>query len=209
MPDAHDELLNLYDTDGRVVGTATRRAAKASGRPVGAVQALVLGPERRVLLQRRPVDKENGGLWDKSAGGHVAAGEDFDQTIVREAGEELFGAPGTPRVRLLAPGERLGDAPAAELGERVLVRRVALQLNLRDVRRGPIGEGTRNVLYHVAVYLGRTALPLDGFARQREEIDALDYFAASEVDQLLLRGALAPNMGFLWLAQAHALLAGD
>ena len=40
-----------------------------------------------------------------------------------------------------------------------------------------------------------------------EEIDELSYFPAAEVDAMLLRGELAPNMAFLWLTQAQALLA--
>ncbi|HEV7499216.1 MAG TPA: NUDIX domain-containing protein, partial [Vicinamibacteria bacterium] len=92
-----EELLNVYDGEGRVVGAQPRRAAKASGLAVGAVNVLVLNEAGEVLLQRRPRDKENGGTWDKSVGGHVSAGEEFDTTAVREAGEELFDDPQTPR----------------------------------------------------------------------------------------------------------------
>jgi len=65
----------------------------------------------------------------------------------------------------------------------------------------------RNVVYHVAIYLGRTDVPLDGFRPQPSEIRELRYFGAGEVDALLLRGELAPNMAFLWLTQALRLLA--
>ena len=207
MADADAELLNVYDPDGRVVGQAPRAAAKASGRAVGAVNALVLGPGGRVLLQRRPPDKENGGLWDKSVGGHVGAGEDFDQTVRREAGEELFDDPQAPAVRLAADAREFEVLRARlELSRAVLLRREALQLNLRDVRRAP-GGGVRNVTYHVAVYLGLTALPLEGFRPQAGEVAALEYVAPAEVDRRLLAGELAPNMAFLWLSQGRSLLA--
>ena len=88
----------------------------------------------------------------------------------------------------------------------MVLHRIGLQLNLRDVRLAPGGGGVRNVLYHVAIYEGRTAVPIDGFRRQPSEIDALAYFAVEEVDQMLLDGALAPNMAFLWLAYGHRLL---
>lgn len=218
MAESHSELLNLYDQAGQVVGQAPRAVAKASGRAVGAVNALIVDGTGRVLLQRRPAGKENGGLWDKSAGGHVSAGEDFDQTLVREAGEELFDDAASPAVRLApdaASFERLRRE--LDLGSTVLLRRQGLQLNLRDVRRVP-GEGGasatepadvrfRIVTYHVAVYLGATALSLADFRPQPSEIAALDYVLPAEVDRLLLRGELAPNMAFLWLSQAHALLA--
>src|SRR6185295_4914552 len=102
-----------------------------------------------VLLQRRPEDKENGGRWDKSVGGHVSAGETFDATAVREAGEELFDDPASPAVRLVAgaPGLR---APDLDLTRQVAFFPVSQQLGLRDVRHAP-GGGLRNVVYHVAI----------------------------------------------------------
>src|SRR5205809_7982404 len=130
MPEAQEELLNYYDGDARLLGVAPRTQAKSSGHAVGAVNALILGPRRRVLLQRRPIDKENGGRWDKSVGGHVSAGEDFDTTAVREAGEELFDDGRSPRIRLaldLAELERLEREEA--LRRLVLIRRVGLQVN--------------------------------------------------------------------------------
>src|SRR6185436_8677794 len=130
-----EELLNVYDARGRVTGARPRREAKASGRAVGAVNALVVNGRGEVLLQRRPEGKENGGCWDKTVGGHVSAGESFDSTLLREAGEELFDDPQAPRVRLAASDEEF-DRLLAELDlyEVVLLRRAGLQLNLRDVR---------------------------------------------------------------------------
>ena len=204
-----EELLNLYDADGRVVGARPRREAKSSGLAVGAVNALVLDGRRHVLLQRRPRSKENGERWDKSVGGHVSAGEEFDQTLVREAGEELFDDARSPRIRLAASGEEFASLlRSADLAREVVLRRVAFQRNLRDVRTGPHGA-VRNVLYHVAIYAGRTETPASSFRPQPSEIDELAYFPPEAVDRMLLDGRLAPNMAFLWLTQAWALLAGE
>ena len=205
MPGEDDELLNVYDAAGEVVGARPRRQAKASGLAVGAVNALVVNGRREVLLQRRPPGKENGGRWDKSVGGHVSAGEGYDACLMREAGEELFDDPLSPRLRLAASVAELAGLAAAALQERVVLCRVALQLNLRDVRAAPAGEAL-NVLYHVAVYLGRTELPLGAFSPSRSELEDLGYFAAERVDRMLLAGELAPNMAFLWLSQGQALL---
>jgi len=140
-------------------------------------------------------------------GGHVDAGESFDEAAVREAGEELFGHASSPRVRLAGDEADFGRLVAeVDLTRDVVFRRVALQLNLRDVRLVP-GGGTRNVVYHVASYLGRTDVPVEGFRPPADEITGLRYAAPSEVDGLLVRGALAPNMAFLWLTHARALLA--
>jgi len=207
MDEHAEELLNVYDAAGTVVEARPRRAAKASGLAVGAVNALLVNREGRVLMQRRPPDKENGARWDKSVGGHVSAGEDFDATLVREAGEELFSDAASSRVRLASPSAEFASLlSTADLAQVAVLRRVAFHLNLRDVRHAP-GGGLRNVLYHVAVYAGRTDVPLASFRPQKEEIEELRYFRADEVDAMLLRGELAPNMAFLWLTQAQALLA--
>ena len=206
MDDRYEELLNVYDAAGAVVDARPRRAAKASGLAVGAVNALLVNRGGEVLLQRRPADKENGARWDKSVGGHVSAGEEFDVTLVREAGEELFSDPASPRVRLAGSEREFADRLAdTDLTQAVVLRRVALQLTLRDVRHAP-GGGLRNVLYPVAIYAGRTDVPLESFRPQASEIEALRYLPAAEVDGMLLRGELAPNMAFLWLTQARDLL---
>jgi hypothetical protein len=125
---------------------------------------------------------------------------------VREAGEELFDDAASPRVRF-APsrGHFEAERQALDLAGHVLFHRVALQRNLRDVRLGP-GGALRNVVYHVAIYLGRTDIAPPAFRPQPSEIEDLVYLPAAEVDRLLLRGELAPNMAFLWLTQARALL---
>jgi NUDIX domain len=203
-----EERLNLYDAEGRVVGAARRSEARASGHAVGAINVLLVNARGEVLLQRRPDDKENGGLWDKSVGGHVSAGEEFDQTAVREAGEELFDDGASARVWLAASGVAFsGLLPRMDLGHSVVFHRASLQLGLRDVRHAPGRAGLRNVVYHVAVYLGRTEIPRGGFRPQADEIADLGYFDARAVDAMLLRGELAPNMAFLWLTHARPLLA--
>jgi len=208
VPEPHEESVNVYDPQGRAVGALPRAQAKRSRLAIGAVNILLVSARGEVLLQRRPEDKENGGRWDKTVGGHVDEGETFDEAAVREAGEELFGDGGSPRVRLARDEAELGRLLAtADLSREVVFRRAALQLNLRDVRLVPGGSGIRNVVYHVASYLGRTDVPLDGFRPQADEIAGLSYATPAEVDALLVRGELAPNMAFLWLTHAHALLA--
>jgi hypothetical protein len=82
---------------------------------------------------------------------------------------------------------------------------VHFQLALRDVRHAPDGS-RRHVLYHLAIYHGRTAISLEDFRPQKSEIDELRYVPPAEVDQMLLEARLPPNMAFLWLTQGHALL---
>jgi 8-oxo-dGTP pyrophosphatase MutT (NUDIX family) len=207
VPEPHDERVAVFDAEGRPAGALPRGEAKRSGLAVGAVNVLLVNARGEVLLQRRPEDKENGGRWDKTVGGHVDEGESFDRAAVREAGEELFGHALSPRVRFVGDEAEVARVVAeTDLTRQVVFFRAALQLNLRDVRLRP-GGGLRNVVYHVASYLGRTDVPVDGFRPPAGEIAGLRYAAPSEVDGLLVRGELAPNMAFLWLTHARALLA--
>jgi 8-oxo-dGTP pyrophosphatase MutT (NUDIX family) len=207
VPEPREERVAVFDPQGHGVGALRRDEAKRSGLAVGAVNVLLVNARGEVLLQRRPEDKENGGRWDKSVGGHVGEGESFDRTAVRETGEELFHDASSPWVRLVGDEAEFARVVAeTDLTRQVLFFRAALQLNLRDVRLVP-GGGIRNVVYHVASYLGRTDVPLEGFRPPADEIAGLRYGAAAEVDRMLLRGELAPNMAFLWLTHARALLA--
>jgi 8-oxo-dGTP pyrophosphatase MutT (NUDIX family) len=207
MAEPHHEQVAVFDAEGRAAGAMPRDEAKRSGRALGAVNVLLVNARGELLLQRRPQDKENGGRWDKSVGGHVDAGESFDQTALREAGEELFSDGASSRVRLARDAAEFEElARTIDLGHDIVFRREALQLNLRDVRLVPEG-GVRNVVYHVASYLGRTDVPIEGFSPPADEIAGLRYAAAAEVDALLVSGGLAPNMAFLWLTHARALLA--
>jgi ADP-ribose pyrophosphatase YjhB (NUDIX family) len=198
-----EELLNIYDEAGNVVGQKRRAEAKAAGLPVGAVNVLIVNSRGEVLLQRRPPGKENGGRWDKSVGGHVSAGESFDVTARRECGEELFDDGASPRVTLVTLPE-LAD-PAVDRTRNVAVAPLTRHLNLRDVRIAPDGR-IRNVFYHVGIYAGRSDVPIAAFTPQASEIEELTYFSPGVVDLMLLRGHLAPNMAFLWLAYGHAVL---
>jgi isopentenyldiphosphate isomerase len=202
---ASEELLNVYDASGAIVDARPRREAKASGRAVGAIHVLAINAAGLVLLQKRPRDKENGDLWDKTVGGHVSAGEAFDETAVREAREELFDDPRSGRVHLVGSEEALRERERAGLSDSIVIFRKSLQLNMRDVRR-VAGGGIKNVVYHVATYLGRTDVPLEGFSPQRSEIEELRYFEPRAVDRMLAEGHLALNMAFLWLTHARALL---
>jgi 8-oxo-dGTP pyrophosphatase MutT (NUDIX family) len=141
-------------------------------------------------------------------GGHVSAGEDFDDTVVREAGEELWDDGRSGRVHLAPDPQAFADAVrAVDLAQAAVLARHSLQRGLRDVRHAPDRAGVRNVIYHVAIYLGRTDVAISDFRPQADEIAGLRYADAAEVDRLLLQGELAPNMAFLWLTHARALLA--
>ena len=57
---------------------------------VKTIRVLVMTSAGRIYLQKRSkLKKENSGLYDKTVGGHVYAGDSFDSTLVKECAEEL------------------------------------------------------------------------------------------------------------------------
>lgn len=163
VPDLSQELLDVLDTDLRVVGRATRQEVHSRGLLHRAVHILVVGSDGRLLLQRRSAAKASYPLaWDTSVGGHVGAGEDPLLSALRECHEELG-----IQVRatdLESLGGYLFDAGTldAEWVESWLV-----------VHDGP-------------------------FAPDPAEVEAVAFFTASEVEELIRRGQTTPHFSVQW-----------
>ena len=94
--DKDDELLDLVDEENRVVGRVPRR--KVHGNPSlhhRAVHVFVRNTTGDLFLQKRSEDKKiQPGKWDTSVGGHVEAGESYEEAARKEAAEELGITPG-------------------------------------------------------------------------------------------------------------------
>lgn len=90
-PQSPEEIFDVVDESGRVVGRATRAEVhRDPGLIHRAVHILVFRTDGRLLLQLRAPGKDvDPGKWDSSVGGHVDAGEDFDAAARRELAEEL------------------------------------------------------------------------------------------------------------------------
>lgn len=88
---AENELFPIVDTDGLVIGSATRRECHSGSMLLHPVVHLhVFAPDGSLLLQKRSDDKDiQPGRWDTSVGGHVDYGESIPDALRREAAEEL------------------------------------------------------------------------------------------------------------------------
>lgn len=88
---AENELFPIVDTDGLVIGSATRRECHSGSMLLHPVVHLhVFAPDGSLLLQKRSDDKDiQPGRWDTSVGGHVDYGESILDALRREASEEL------------------------------------------------------------------------------------------------------------------------
>ena len=91
-----EELFDIVDAEGRVIGQAPRR--RCHGDPTlrhRAVHVLVFDRHGHLFLQKRSARKDTApGLWDTSVGGHVQPGEAPPAAARREFAEELGVPPG-------------------------------------------------------------------------------------------------------------------
>jgi isopentenyldiphosphate isomerase len=95
------ENLEIYDLDSNLLGIQDRKdfykeiksefAEKGKiSRKVKSIRFMLMNSSGRIYLQKRSkIKEENPGLYDKTVGGHVSAGDSFDMTAIRECAEEL------------------------------------------------------------------------------------------------------------------------
>ncbi len=87
---AGSEMFAVVDTEDRVIGTAPRQEVHGNNLRHRAVHILLFDNDGEVFLQKRSRWKDRHPLvWDSSAAGHLAAGEDYDEAAQRELLEEL------------------------------------------------------------------------------------------------------------------------
>lgn len=90
MSNHPDERLDVVDQDNVVIGQADRQEVHNKHLLHRAVHLILTTGEGHFLLQQRANSAPTfPGRWDSSASGHVIAGDSFDQTVQREAKEEI------------------------------------------------------------------------------------------------------------------------
>jgi isopentenyldiphosphate isomerase len=90
MPSPADELVDVTDDAGRVIGTATRQEMRRRRLPHRCVYILVFNSHGDLFIHlRTPTKDVFPSHWDVAVGGVMAAGESFDVGAQREGKEEL------------------------------------------------------------------------------------------------------------------------
>lgn len=86
-----DEILDVVDKNGKVIGSAPRGECHNNPKLIHQVVHCWLFNKRgQVLWQQRSLIKDSSpGAWDMSCGGHVPSGEKPKDTLKRELAEEL------------------------------------------------------------------------------------------------------------------------
>jgi isopentenyldiphosphate isomerase len=85
-----EEIFDVVDERDQVIGQMARSEVHRLGLMHRAVHILVFNRQGKIFLQKRSMLKDRQpGLWDSSSSGHVDAGEDYDESALRELREEL------------------------------------------------------------------------------------------------------------------------
>ena len=88
--DVHGEMFDVVDETNRVIGQSTRHEVHTGKLRHRAVHVFVFNGNGELFLQKRSRWKDaHPSKWDSSASGHLNAGDDYDETAVRELEEEL------------------------------------------------------------------------------------------------------------------------
>jgi isopentenyldiphosphate isomerase len=90
MYSTDNEILEIVDSDDKVIGTATRGEIHRLGLLHRSVHIFLFNRTGDIYIQRRSSLKDrHASKLDSSAAGHVDPGETYEQTAVRELKEEL------------------------------------------------------------------------------------------------------------------------
>ncbi len=96
--DGMEEMVDVVDSEDRVVGTAPRKGIHKTSIVHRSVHVFLICPDGRIWLERRADTTDTfPGYYNSSAAGHVRSGESYLQGAEREAEEEL----GIPGLRLV------------------------------------------------------------------------------------------------------------
>jgi isopentenyl-diphosphate delta-isomerase len=96
-----EDIFDIVNERDQVTGRAPRSEVHARGLLHRAVHVLVFNSRGEIFLQKRSMKKDRQpGVWDSSCSGHVDSGEDYDETALRELGEEIGLHLTTPPQRL-------------------------------------------------------------------------------------------------------------
>lgn len=85
------EIFDVVDTEDNVISQATRKVCNSDPNLIHrAIFVLVFNDRDQVLWQKRSPTKDvSPGEWVTSVSGHVNAGEDYEETAIRETREEI------------------------------------------------------------------------------------------------------------------------
>jgi isopentenyl-diphosphate Delta-isomerase len=129
------EQLDIVNEDNEVTGQASRQEIHDKHLLHRAVHLILTTGEGYFLLQQRADCRPTyPGRWDSSASGHVLAGDTFDESVEREAREELSYPPSDPAPVLLIEGTAETDYEWVQFHTERVTTRPQLQADPSEVK---------------------------------------------------------------------------
>ena len=90
MAEPANEIFDLVDDSGNIIGSEKRSIVHAKGLLHRAVYVWVFNSSRHLLIQQRsPLKSIGPNLWDLSVAEHLTQGETYLQAAIRGLSEEL------------------------------------------------------------------------------------------------------------------------
>jgi len=183
------ESLEVYDMKGKLLRVQDRHkfykeikkefAKKGSiSKKIKTIRILLMNSNGRIYLQKRSnLKHENAGLYDKTVGGHVTAGDSYDMTVVRECAEEL----GFPAA-ILSKKEFDRAVKVTDLSIIGIFRKVDYTSHFLSVRKTKDGEFIQPVMgsFYVGYYDGAIRF-VDG------ESSGIEVFSIKELEDDIKR----------------------
>jgi len=182
------ELLEVYDLKDNLIKVEERKKFYSDirkefsekgkiSKKVKAIRLLLMNSEGRIYLQKRSrIKSENPGLYDKTVGGHVSAGDTFDMTVIRECAEEL----GFPAA-ILSPEDFDRASKVTDLGVVGIFKKIDYVSDFESVRLTANGDKFIQPFMN-AFYLGY----YDGSIRFSDgESTGIEVFSFDELNEEL------------------------
>jgi isopentenyldiphosphate isomerase len=96
------EILDIVNLQDEVIGQADRQRVHSEGLTCRLVYVQFYTPDKRLIFQRRSMTKQSSpGKLTTTVSGHVAAGDTYDETAVKESHEESGITLDVARLRLV------------------------------------------------------------------------------------------------------------
>lgn len=84
-----EEMLNVLDEEGQIIGTASRKEIHQEGLLHAEVHVWFYTSDGKIIFQHRSKDKDTcPDLLDATAGGHVEIGDSYEDSALKEVEEE-------------------------------------------------------------------------------------------------------------------------
>jgi len=83
------EFLNIVDKNDNIIGQEDRKIIHRDGLLHREIHVYFVTPNKEIIFQHRAKDKDTyPDLLDATVGGHVEIGDSYEQTAIKETGEE-------------------------------------------------------------------------------------------------------------------------